>query len=225
MGRANALAVFAMWPELATAPKLLLVGMALRSLDPPGGKDGRPPFLYFDGEDGLLHITGRNRSATYRALSALVEVGAVDVVDNGRHGHKAVYRVQCNPLAKPAKRPKVRTLKGPNVRTEGSESSDVKGPNVRTPRRTQGDEVNVEEEMAGVTTDVQTARDDAGDEGEMTHDRASAYLQKRVGIEKSLELMAEHEREHSGCPDLLVCIAEDMKRRDALRVVKGGRSA
>lgn len=68
MGARNVSAAFAMYPDLAPLPKLLLVWMALKSLDSKS-KDGRPPRVYYDGEESLIEAAGRSRSQVYAALA------------------------------------------------------------------------------------------------------------------------------------------------------------
>lgn len=92
MGARLVAAAFVLWPHLPHAQFRMLTGMALRALDPPG-KDGRPPMLYFDGEDGLVDLLGRSRSQAYDVLAALRKAGAVSVVEAGRSRHRAVYKL------------------------------------------------------------------------------------------------------------------------------------
>ena len=97
MGARNVSAAFAMWAHLDHAPFRVLVGMALMSLD-QASAEGRPARVYFGGEDALVELLGRSRSAAYRALGTLRKEGAVEVVDVGRKGHRAVYKLALDPL-------------------------------------------------------------------------------------------------------------------------------
>jgi|AntRauTorcE11897_2_1112592.scaffolds.fasta_scaffold00638_20 hypothetical protein len=130
MGARNVAACYAMWQELPHPAFRLLVGMALQSLDEASSK-GRPPRVWYGGQDALVEMVGRTRSTAYAALSTLKETGAIVLVDNGRQGHRAVYKLALDPMAQG---PGSRTLQGPETRTEGSGKSDLKGPGSRTPR-------------------------------------------------------------------------------------------
>lgn len=98
MGARNVSACYAMWAHLDHAPFRLLAGMALQTLDAKS-EEGRPPRTWFGGEEGLVELMGRSRSAAYRALGALRKAGAVEVLDAGRNDHRAVYRLHLDPSA------------------------------------------------------------------------------------------------------------------------------
>lgn len=97
MGARNVSAVFAMWADLAPLPKVLMVWMALKSLDQTS-KEGKPPRLYYDGEESLIAAGGRGRRATYYALDALKDAGAIEVLVAGRMRNRAVYKLRLDPL-------------------------------------------------------------------------------------------------------------------------------
>ena len=97
MGARNVAAAFAMWGHLDHGPFRLLVGMALVALDTPT-KEGRPARVYFGGEQGMVDLYGREGSAVYNALSALRKARAVEVMEKGRNGHRAVYKLNLDPF-------------------------------------------------------------------------------------------------------------------------------
>lgn len=97
MGARNIAAAYAMWGHLEHGPFRLLVGMALISLDNPT-KEGRPARVYFGGEQGMVDLYGRDGRAVYNALAALRNAGAIEVIEKGRNGHRAVYRLNLNPF-------------------------------------------------------------------------------------------------------------------------------
>lgn len=92
MGARNVIACFTTWSHLDHAPFRLLVGMAVQALDDTSDK-GRPPRVWFGGEDALTELVGRSPRQAYRALKTLREVGAIESVDTGRNGHRAVYNL------------------------------------------------------------------------------------------------------------------------------------
>jgi hypothetical protein len=123
MGARNVSAVFALWPTLPPLPKVLLLGMALQSLDAPSA-DGRPARVFFGGQDALVEFGGRSRTAAYRALKTLREHGAVEVLDAGRNGHRAVYRLALDPLAEGSQNRDASTLDDEEAE---SRNRDAKG--------------------------------------------------------------------------------------------------
>jgi len=200
MGLKNVSAVFAMWPDLAPLPKVLLVWMAFKSLDAPGGKDGRPPFLYFDGEASLIAAGGRSRTQTYTALKALRDRGAVEVVEAGRLRHQAVYKLRLDPLAD-----RIPVSGKPD--TDGSGKPDTSspenrtqlGPENRTPRSTGGGMQEEEKEPASSQASVSPAPVDNSGAEQIDPDEDIETRNRR--------LIAKHG---------LV---------PALRIIEGGRSA
>lgn len=99
MGARNVSVAFTRWGHLPHAQFKLLVGMALQALD-TGSDEGRPPRVYFGGEEGLIAILGRSRSTTYEVLAALKAAGAIEVLESGRQSHRAVYRLALDPFTK-----------------------------------------------------------------------------------------------------------------------------
>jgi len=139
MGLKNVSAVFAMWPDLAPLPKVLLVWMAFKSLDAPGGKDGRPPYLYFDGEASLIAAGGRSRAATYKAVKVLREENAIEVIEAGRLRHQAVYKLRLDPLASASPVSQKRDATGSRKRDPRSAENETQlGLGNETPRSTEG---------------------------------------------------------------------------------------
>lgn len=98
MGAKNVSACYVLWHHLDHAPFRLLVGMALQSLDQQG-KTGRPPRIWFGGQDALVDMLGRSRTQAYEALKKLKDAGAVEVIDAGRVDHRAVYKLVLDPIA------------------------------------------------------------------------------------------------------------------------------
>ena len=229
MGSANGLAAYALWPELDHGPMRLLVGMSLRALDPPGGKNGRPPYLYYDGEDGLLQITGRSRTATYRLLEVLVSRGAVTLAGAGRLGHKAVYRVNVDASAKASgplgRVPKNGTRKGPDGRYAlCPDGRDERVPMNGTPRTTRTSKDHGKDPSAESVEVVQTAREDSRSKA-MEFDEAVAIVDKLGPTEAILRVTAH--REDHGCTHAEARIhvaAELVAQRPALRVIRGEAS-
>lgn len=97
MGARNVSAVFAMWPDIPTGPKLLLVWMALQSLDSTSPA-GRPARVYFGGETAMQQALCCPRRQVYRHLAHLVQKGAVQRVERGQPGQRAVYRLALDPF-------------------------------------------------------------------------------------------------------------------------------
>jgi hypothetical protein len=126
MGARNVSAVFAMWKKLAPLPKVLLLGMAFQALDSPS-PEGRPARVFFGGQDTMMEYTGRSRGQTYAALRALREAGAVEVMDGGRRGHRAVYRLALSPIPAEA-------IGSGIPDAPGSGIPDSQGPGIRTCR-------------------------------------------------------------------------------------------
>lgn len=137
MGARNVSACFAVWPHLPHAAFRLLVGMALTALDNPSS-DGRPPRVYFGGEDGMTELLGGGRSAVYRALATLREAGAVDVLDAGRSGHRAVYKLRLDVIPSSSSVPEVGPTSVPEVGRRASRKRDAERPASGTPRTDQG---------------------------------------------------------------------------------------
>lgn len=222
MGLKNISAVYAMYPDLAPLPKVLLLWMALKSLDPPGGKGGRPPLLYFDGEASLIAAGGRSRTQTYAGLKTLRERGAVEVVESGRLRHQAVYRLRLDPLA-------VRTPVSGNPDATGSGKPDAPppenrtqlGPENRTPRSTGGgDEEDGEEQVSSQVSVSPAPVDNSGDE-QIDTETANRRLVHRHGLEHAMRLLDEHGAAHPDCD----APAVHLLQAPTLTVIPGGKTA
>lgn len=204
MGLRNISAVYAMWPDLAPLPKVLLVWMALKALDPPGGKNGRPPFLYFDGEASLIAAGGRSRTQTYAALKVLRDRGAVEIVEAGRLRHQAVYKVALDPLAARAPvsgKPDPRVSGKPDA--SSPENRTQLGPENRTPRSTEGgSEEDGEEQILRQGSTCTAPVDNSGQDeidAEMTTEQAHHILIARHSV-RVHDVIAQHQRQ-CGCTD------------------------
>lgn len=110
MGSRNVAQVFAYWPNLPNAPKLILVRMAHSALDAPENDqpEGRvPPGLYFGGQVELARALGPGRNpdgsprdptgtaalrAVRRHLAYLRSVGAVSIEKQSAPGRRTAYR-------------------------------------------------------------------------------------------------------------------------------------
>lgn len=195
MGARNVSACFTLWAHLDHAPFRVLVGMALQSLDQPSA-EGRPARVYFGGEDALVELLGRSRSAAYRALGALRKAGAVDLMDAGRSKHRAVYKLHLDPLAFPASVAVSATQKGRTERDEkGRTERDKRVALSATPRSTEeGTEESREGETSppAVVSPAPSPPVDNSAEGEMTTEQANRELIKRHGLEHALRLLDQH---------------------------------
>src|SRR5690606_3003239 len=109
----------------------LLVGMAVVALDQTS-PEGRPARVYFGGEQAMTELLGRSRRMTYKALAALRDAGAVELLDAGRNGHRAVYRLQRDPLA--SVHPKGTQKGAPQVHEQGAPQVPESVHLVGTPR-------------------------------------------------------------------------------------------
>lgn len=221
MGARNVSAAYAMWPHLDHAPFRLFVGMALQSLDQPSA-EGRPARVYFGGEDALVELLGRSRSAAYKALGALRKAGAVEVIDVGRKGHRAVYKLALDPLAGTHSVSVTDTSKGRGNRDgKGLANRDQRVSVTETPRST---EEGTEESRRGETSPPAVASpaltqpvDNPEDDPEP--ESANRKLIARHG-ERVHTVLAEHEVT-CGCADPV----RHLLQAPELRVIKGGRTA
>lgn len=221
MGLRNVSAVYAMWPDLAPLPKVLLVWMALKALDPPGGKDGRPPFLYFDGEASLIAAGGRSRAATYKAVKVLREAGAIEVVEAGRLRHQAVYRLHLDALAGQGSGSRKRDATVSRKRDARSLENETQlGLENETPRRTEGgSEEDGEEPILRQGTNLSAPVDNSAQDeidAEMTTEQAHRILIDRHGV-RVHDVIAQHERQ-CDCPDA----ARHLAATPQLRIIEGG---
>src|SRR5215210_4400251 len=107
MGAAHVKAVYAWWPDLPPAPKVLLLYMALRA------RDSEPVPRYWGGREDLAYGAGyrlpdkstdadkeAERGMAFRAvrrtIKDLIRVRAVSVVVVGRKGQPTVYELHLN---------------------------------------------------------------------------------------------------------------------------------
>ncbi|MBN9375047.1 MAG: hypothetical protein J0I40_06595 [Cellulomonas sp.] len=108
MGSTNALAAYARWADqLPHRARHVLVWMALRSLDHDGDK-GQPARLYFAGPDELATAIGYDMATAESRhaglnkvaedIALLVKVGAIERIERGRSGHRAVYRLRVDAI-------------------------------------------------------------------------------------------------------------------------------
>jgi len=134
MGARNVSACYAMWQELPHPAFRLLVGMALQSLDQTSA-EGRPARVWFGGQEALVEMVGRTRRPAYAALAVLREAGAIEPVDNGRLGHRAVYKLALDPMAKGAESS---TQQGAEKGSKGCGKQHLKGAESSTPRNHKG---------------------------------------------------------------------------------------
>lgn len=225
MGAKNVSAVFAMYPQLAPLPKLLLVWMALKSLD-QASKDGRPPRVYFDGEESLIAAVGRSRSQVYAALKVLRsdDVKAVEVLQAGRLKFRAVYKLRLDPMeASDGKDSSVRKTGPKRVRKTGRNrvrESGIEGPENRTPKKYVGgtEEITERNNPPQGTTCTAPVDNSAQDEidTELTREQANRILIDRHGAAVH-DVIAQHET-RCGCTDA----ARHLATTPTLRVIPGG---
>lgn len=221
MGARNVSAAFAMWARLDHAPFRLLVGMALQSLD-QASPEGRPARVYFGGEDALVELLGRSRAAAYRALATLKKEGAVEVMDAGRSGHRAVYKLRLDPLAvRPSVAP-TETQKGRTERDEkGRTQRDRRVAVSETPRNHLGghEESREGDTSPEVTTSPAAAPPVDNPEFDMTVEQANRVLIDRHGLEAALRLLDQHGATHPDCDNPSRHL---LATTPALRVIPGG---
>jgi len=221
MGARNVSAVFAMWADLDHAPFRLLVGMALQSLDQQG-KTGRPPRIWFGGQDALVDILGRSRTQAYEALKKLKDEGAVEVIDAGRVDHRAVYKLVLDPLA-------VSGLTGPKSvrvnRTKRVPPTRNRGSGTPGPLGTT--EEGTEESRPGETSPPAVVSPAPGppvdnpEIDEMTEEQARRLLIDRYDLVPAVRLLEQHAATHPDCENP----AGHLLAGPSLTVIKGGRSA
>lgn len=222
MGRENVLAVYALWPELDHGPFRLLAGMAAVSLDPPGGRKGRKPCLFYNGEDGLMMLTGRGRTETYRMLKTLLVRGAIVVEGTGHLGSKAVYRVVIDAASIASKTPHPKSQRVRNTRTrKGPQHPNTSGS--ATPEHLGGVKEDGKENRVASPKVVQTARATPATAKAMTHEEANQILTQRLGVVAAIELAESHDPA-CACDDIQVCLARSLVGRTRLHVIDGGKS-
>lgn len=224
MGARNVSAVFAMYPDLPPLPKLLLVWMALKSLDSMG-KDGRPPRVYFDGEQSLIDASGRSRRQVYEGLRTLRECQAITVLQAGRLKYRAVYKLALDPLEKASDPdPSVRKTAPKSVRKTAPNrvrNSAIEGAENRTPKKyvggteeSRGGEISSQ----GITSPAAAPPVD-NPEFDMTVEQANRVLiDRHGGLEHALRLLDQHGATHPECPNP----AAHLLATPTLRVIPGG---
>jgi len=225
MGARNVSAVFAMYPDLAPLPKLLLVWMALKSLDSQG-KDGRPPRVYFDGEQSLIDASGRSRRQVYEGLRVLRECQAITVLQAGRLKYRAVYKLALDPLEK-ASDPTASVRKPAPKSVRKTAPNRVRNPAIegaenRTPKKYVG---GTEESRRGeisppaVVSPAPDAPVDNPEIDELTTEQANRLLIDRHGLEHALRLLDGHAATHPDCDSPSRHL---LATTPALRVIPGG---
>jgi hypothetical protein len=191
MGARNVSAVFAMWADLAPLPKLLLVWMALKSLDVMS-KEGKPPRLYYDGEESLIVASGRGRSQVYTALKVLRDRGAIEVLEAGRMKHRAVYKLRLNPLEK-----SVPVSGNPDARVSGKPDAPGSGNPDSSVRKTGplgGTKEATEESRPGETSPPEVPHLQLVppvDNPEIDYSTAQQIVQAALGIEQAAARIRE----------------------------------
>lgn len=201
MGAKNVSAAFAMWAHLDHAPFRVLVGMALMSLD-QASAEGRPARVYFGGEDALVELLGRSRSAAYKALGSLRKAGAVEVMDVGRKGHRAVYKLALDPLDRSHSVAVTETSKGRGNRDgKGLANRDQRVAVNETPRSTEEGTEEITTRRTSPPAVVSPAPEPPVDnpEIEMTVEQANRVLIDRHGLEHALRLLDQHGASHPHC--------------------------
>ena len=202
MGAKNAMAAYAMYPQLGHGPMRLLVGMALTALD--DAHDERPPRLYFGGEDALADLLGgpSKRSRVYEYMRTLDDLGAVTNLVRGRAGKRAVYRLHLDPLEGPVSRNSGPSSVPENGTLSVPENGMQSVPESGTPRSNEGttQETNFKENSS--PTEPQgwafgTASDNEG----FAYEQASKAVQAKHGITRAYEL-AEAYRQAHGLDDI-----------------------
>lgn len=215
-------AAFAMWAHLDHAPFRVLVGMALMSLD-QASAEGRPARVYFGGEDALVELLGRSRSAAYRALGTLRKEGAVEVMDVGRKGHRAVYKLALDPLDRSHSVALSATSKGRGERDgKGRTQRDQRVAVNGTPRSTEegtGKSRPGDTSPPAVVSPALVGPVDNPEFDEMTVEQANRVLIDRHGLEQALRLLDQHGASHPHCENPAGHL---LAGTPTLRVIEGG---
>jgi len=220
MGARNVSAAYVLWGHLDHAPFRLLVGMALQSLDQQG-KTGRPPRVWFGGQDALVDMLGRSRTQAYEALKKLREAGAIEVIDAGRIDHRAVYRLVLDASA-------VSGLPGLNsvrvTRTKRVPPTRNRGSGTPGPLGTT-EESTAESRLGKTSPEVTTSpapgppvdnpEIDAMDTG-----NANQLLIQRHGV-RVHTVLAEHAATHPDCDDPV----RHLLAAPTFTVIPGGKTA
>jgi hypothetical protein len=106
MGASNVTAVLTYWGHLDLAQRVLLVHMAVTSLDPPGRTD-QPPCLYWGGWELQALAMGypasdSARRRLKRLRSQLAAAGAIELEAKGTRARSTRWLVHPMPLGRPA---------------------------------------------------------------------------------------------------------------------------
>lgn len=97
MGATLAMQALTFWtPKLLPSTSLVLVRMSLTALDVATARI--PAGMYWAGHDVLAAalrggVTPQNLRTVRRAVSELLEAGAIERVERGFNGHRSVYRL------------------------------------------------------------------------------------------------------------------------------------
>lgn len=222
MGAKNVSACYVLWSHLDHAPFRLLVGMALQSLD-QSSAEGRPARVYFGGEDALVELLGRTRSPAYKALSALKKAGAIEALDVGRKGHRAVYKLALDPLSPPQRVAVTDTSKGRgNRHGKGRGNRDQRVAVTDTPRSTEEGTEEITTRRTSPPAVVSPAPDAPVDNPEfddLTTEQANRELIKRHGLEHGVNLLAQHGASHPQCENPAGHV---LATTPSFTVIKGG---
>lgn len=101
MGASNVSAVLRHWCQLPSSQQLLLVHMALVSLDPPGNGQ-QPPCLYWGSvelQTLAMGYRGKNAPRTLRALRrGLREAGAIQLARHSAQHRSPTWLVVTDPV-------------------------------------------------------------------------------------------------------------------------------
>ncbi|WP_062526044.1 hypothetical protein [Demequina rhizosphaerae] len=162
MGRANVIACVEQWIDLPAPAFKLLTQLAWTTLD-PGDSRGRTPRTYWAGRDALIELTGASRSGLHKTLQVLKEAGALDVVERGRNGVNATYRLRLDRTApaladtdEGSENVDPSDFEGSTKRARRVHETSTKGPPKWTPRREQ------EEDKRGGVAMASEAYEDLG---------------------------------------------------------------
>jgi hypothetical protein len=223
MGRRNAETAIVLWAELPPLPKLLLVCMAVRSLDPPG-KDGKPHSVYFGGFDDLMLISGRSRSATFAAVKALREMGALEQMEFGHVGTRASFRLLLDPLTVRKKGSGKQDPKGSGKQDKRVRETGLEGPGNGTPKGTQDDEENGEENNSPDPAISPAPVDNSANPefDEMTEEQARRALTERHGLVYAVHLLEKHANADPDCDNPAGHL---LAGSPSFTVIPGGKSA
>lgn len=180
MGVQLANVAVARWaPHVSDRAFRVLMRMSLTALDKPS--NGQQAAVYFGGVE-LLVMTlrpgrGGGEESLYRtvrkALNELVKLGAIESMERGRRGHRAVYRLTLDADPKP----QLAGLQSPPIRNPESSYGEIGGLQrsetdpLESPLGTIGttkDDERLDDEVLPFPTEVQTAREDDRSEDDLS---------------------------------------------------------